>query len=105
MDLNLRAWLALLAAFLSIAAVAQDVPPTRPEVPDWAIPGSATHKQVAPPVDFHRETITFEQPLNGFTVSEIGAPLVRGSSSYADGTYTISSAGYNIWYTRDEFRF
>jgi hypothetical protein len=30
---------------------------------------------------------------------------VPGSSSYANGTYTVSSAGYNIWYTRDEFRF
>ncbi len=30
-----------------------------------------------------------------------------GSSSYnkATGQYTINSAGYNIWYTRDEFRF
>ena len=25
--------------------------------------------------------------------------------TFAGGTYTISSAGYNIWYTRDEFRF
>ena len=30
-----------------------------------------------------------------------------GSDSYdaASGTYTVSSAGYNIWYTRDEFRY
>jgi len=79
--------------------------PPRPEVPDWAIPGSATHKQVAPPADFHRETLTLGEPLNGFTVSEIGTPLVRGSSSFTNGSYTVSSAGYNVWYTRDEFRF
>src|SRR5215510_7898199 len=79
--------------------------PAKPPVPDWAIPGSATHKQVPPPPDFHRETLTLPEPVNGFTVSEIGAPLVRGSSSYANGTYTVSSAGYNIWYSRDEFRF
>jgi hypothetical protein len=32
---------------------------------------------------------------------------VSGSASYDAGTkqYTINSAGYNIWYTRDEFRF
>lgn len=89
----------------SFVAIAQDAPPAKPEVPDWAIPGSASHKQVPPPPDFHREALTLPEPLNGFTVSEIGAPLVRGSSSYANGTYTISSAGYNIWYTRDEFRF
>jgi AraC-like DNA-binding protein len=30
---------------------------SQPEVPDWAIPGSATHKQVPPPPDFHRATV------------------------------------------------
>lgn len=28
-----------------------------------------------------------------------------GSATFDGGTYTIHSAGYNIWYTRDEFRF
>lgn len=39
--------------------------------------------------------------------SDIGAALVPGSSSYdaALKQYTINSAGYNIWYTRDEFRY
>ena len=37
--------------------------------------------------------------------SDIGAALVPGSSSFAGGQYTIRSAGYNIWYSRDEFRF
>jgi hypothetical protein len=39
--------------------------------------------------------------------SDIGSALVPGSASYeADkGRYTINSAGYNIWYTRDEFRY
>jgi hypothetical protein len=33
--------------------------------------------------------------------------LVPGNASYDPGTqqYTIQSAGYNIWYSRDEFRF
>lgn len=96
---------ALCAAFLALPALAQDPgQPDKPVVPDWAIPGSATHQQVPPPPDFHRETLTLEEPLNGFMVSDIGAPLVAGSSSYANGTYTVSSAGYNVWYTRDEFR-
>jgi hypothetical protein len=39
--------------------------------------------------------------------SDIGGAVVPGSASYAAATkqYTINSAGYNIWYTRDEFRF
>lgn len=39
--------------------------------------------------------------------SDIGSALVPGSASYdsATGQYTIHSAGYNIWYTRDEFRY
>jgi hypothetical protein len=93
-------------ALLPAAALAQTPDGTaKPAVPDWAIPGSATHKQVPPPPDFHRQTLTFKEPLNGFRVSEIGAPLVTGSSSYANDTYTVRSAGYNVWYTRDEFRF
>src|SRR3954468_10258189 len=96
---------ALGALFISLPAFAQESTPPKLEVPDWAIPGSATHKQVPPPPGFHRETLTFPEPLNGFTVSEIGAPLVRGSSKYADGIYTVTSAGYNVWYTRDEFRY
>lgn len=77
-------------------------------VPDWAIPGSATHKQVAPPPDFHRTTLTTLEPLGIFSgQSDVGAPLVPGSSSFdaQTGRYTIVSAGYNIWYSRDEFRF
>jgi hypothetical protein len=105
MKQNSRASLALVVSSLSIAAFAQDASPARPEVPDWAIPGSATHKQVPPPPDFHRETLTVKEPVNGFFVSEVGAPLVPGSSSYANGTYTVRSAGYNVWYTRDEFRY
>lgn len=91
--------------FIALPAFAQESYTPKPGTPDWAIPGSATHKQVPPPPDFHRQTLTLQEPVNGFAVSEIGAPLVTGSSSYANGTYTISSAGYNVWYTRDEFRY
>jgi len=39
--------------------------------------------------------------------SDVGSAVVPGSASFdaATGQYTIRSAGYNIWYTRDEFRF
>jgi len=79
-----------------------------PEVPDWALPGSATHKQYPPPKDFHRAAKTFDTKIGIFdSQSDIGGPLVPGSSSYdpANGRYTVNSAGYNIWYTRDEFRY
>jgi len=79
-----------------------------PAIPDWALPGSATHQQVPPPADFHRATRTTETPLGVFTAqSDIGGAVIPGSASFdaATGRYTITSAGYNIWYFRDEFRF
>jgi len=82
--------------------------PSRPEVPSWALPGSPTHQQVAPPPDFHRPTKTFNTPIGLFEgQSDIGGPLVPGSARYDPATkaYTINSAGYNVWYTRDEFRY
>ncbi len=79
-----------------------------PQAPDWAQPGSATHAQVAPPPDFHRPSTNFDTPIGIFDgQSDVGSALVPGSASYdaASGAYTIDSAGYNIWYTRDEFRY
>jgi hypothetical protein len=79
-----------------------------PIVPDWAQPGSPTHKQVPPPADFHRPSRNFDTPIGLFEgQSDIGAALVPGSASYDAGTqqYTINSAGYNVWYSRDEFRY
>ena len=83
-------------------------PNSSPRIPEWALPGSPTHKQVPPPADFHRPTKTVNEQLGVFQgQSDIGGPFVPGSSSYDAGTkqYTINSAGYNIWYTRDEFRY
>lgn len=80
----------------------------KPDVPDWAIPGSATHKQVAPPPDFHRPTHIVDGKIGIFDgQADVGSALVEGNASYEAATkrYTINSAGYNIWYTRDEFRF
>lgn len=82
--------------------------PPAPDVPDWALPSSATHQQYAPPADFHRPSKNFDESIGVFQgQSDVGGPLVSGSASYDAGTkqYTINSAGYNIWYTRDEFRF
>ena len=78
------------------------------QAPEWAQPGSATHQQVAPPAGFHRATVTFNAPIGLFDgQSDVGGALVAGSASYdaAAGKYTIHSAGYNIWYQRDEFRY
>jgi len=79
-----------------------------PTVPDWALPGSATHKQVPPPADFHRPSRVLPTPIGIFDgQADVGGALVPGSASYDPATkqYTVSSAGYNIWYQRDEFRF
>jgi hypothetical protein len=77
-------------------------------LPPWEYPGSATHVQVAPPPDFHRPSRNFDTPIGVFQgQSDIGAALVPGSANYDAATrqYTIQSAGYNVWYTRDEFRY
>ena len=79
-----------------------------PAVPAWAQPGSATHTQVAPPADFHRPSKNFDTPIGLFEgQSDIGSAVAPGSASYDASTkqYTINAAGYNVWYTRDEFRY
>jgi len=89
---------------------AQASPPAAktPAVPDWAQPGTDTHEQVPPPPDFHRSSRNFDTPIGIFQgQSDIGSAVVPGSARYDAKTrqYTITSAGYNIWYTRDEFRY
>lgn len=79
-----------------------------PTVPDWAQPGSATHTQVLPPSDYHQPARTSNESIGIFEgQSDIGGAMLIGSSSYdsTTGDYTIISAGYNVWYVRDEFRF
>ena len=95
-----------LFALVLCAAPAFGADAPKPAVPDWALPGSPTHTQVAPPADFHRATTTSNTPIGVFEgQSDIGSAVVPGSAGYAGGRYTINSAGYNVWYTRDEFRY
>jgi hypothetical protein len=97
--------LSLLAAMCAAALPARA---QAPNVPDWALPGSATHAQVPPPKDFHRATTSFDAPVGLFDgQSDVGSAVVAGSASYDSVAkrYVINSAGYNIWYTRDEFRY
>jgi hypothetical protein len=96
-----------LLAFLLAAAptqlLAQD-----PAVPAWAYPGTPTHPQVAPPPDFHRPARNYDTPIGIFEgQSDVGSAVVPSSATYDPSTrrYTINSAGYNVWYTRDEFRY
>jgi hypothetical protein len=87
---------------------AQSQAPPKTAAPEWAQPGSATHTQVAPPPDFHRPSTNFNTPIGVFEgQSDIGSAVVPGNASFdaATGQYTIHSAGYNVWYTRDEFRY
>lgn len=104
-------WFLLLAAISTSAlfsAQTQNSAPSSPAVPAWAQPGSATHTQTAPPPDFHRPSTNFNTPIGVFDgQSDIGSAVVPGSATYDAPTkeYTIHSAGYNVWYTRDEFRY
>ena len=96
-------WLPAIAICIATHLLAQ-----APAVPEWAQPGSPTHKQIPPPADFHRPTKNFGISIGLFEgQSDIGAALVPGSASYDSGTkqYTVNSAGYNVWYSRDEFRY
>lgn len=91
-----------------VSAQTSAAPQATPVPPDWSLPGSPTHHQVAPPPDFHRPSTNFNTPIGIFQgQSDIGSALVPGSAGFdsATGQYAIHSAGYNIWYTRDEFRY
>jgi hypothetical protein len=100
----------ILPIFLCVATsiTSAQTSPSGVQAPDWALPGSATHKQVPPPLDFHRPARTEHHKIGIFQgQTDVGSALVAGSSSYdhATGQYTIVSAGYNVWYQRDEFRY
>jgi hypothetical protein len=80
----------------------------KPQAPEWAYPGTATRTQVPPPPDFRRPSTHFKTPIGIFEgQSDIGTAVVPGAASFdaSSGRYTILSAGYNVWYYRDEFRF
>ena len=99
--------LSMAAALLFAQAPAQP-PATSPAIPDWAYPGTASHRQVAPPADFRRPSKTTNSPIGIFDgQTDVGSAIIPGSASYDAGTklYTIRSAGYNIWYQRDEFQY
>jgi len=103
MHLHFEASLMLLLSSLSTVVMAEST-----TVPDWAKPGSTTHQQVSPPTDFHRPANTVNEPIGIFQAqSDVGSAVIPGNSHYDPNTneYTITSAGYNIWYVRDEFRF
>lgn len=96
------------ASYVGLAQAPGTPQEAKPTVPSWAQPGSATHTQVAPPADFHRASKNFDTPIGIFDgQSDVGGAAIPGSASYdaATGQYAIRSAGYNVWYTRDEFRF
>jgi hypothetical protein len=97
-----------LPCLLALFATQQALRAEAPIVPDWAQPGSATHTQVPPPAGFHRPSRNFDIPIGAFEgQSDIGGAVVPGSATYdpGSGQYSINSAGYNIWYSRDEFRY
>jgi len=96
------------ATALLFAQAPVQAPATNPAIPAWAYPGSATYKQVPPPADFRRPSKTINTPIGIFDgQTDVGSAIIPGSASYNAGTkqYNVSSAGYNIWYQRDEFQY
>jgi hypothetical protein len=94
-------WIALAGA-----AQAQTQTASPPVAPDWAYPDTPTHKQYPPPADFHRATTVIDMPIGIFEgQADVGSALVPGSARLEGGSYVVTSAGYNVWYTRDEFRY
>jgi hypothetical protein len=97
-----------MAATLLFGQAQAQTPATNPAIPDWAYPGTATHKQVPPPADFRRASKTTITPIGIFDgQTDVGSAIIPGSASYDAGTkqYTLKSAGYNVWYQRDEFQY
>src|SRR3984885_1111481 len=97
-----------IAIVLILCAASRVLCAQAPVAPPWAHPGSAGPVQVAPPPDFPRPSKNLDTPIGIFEGQfDIGSALVPGSASYDPTTrqYTINSAGYNVWYTRDEFRY
>ena len=98
-----RLWGTISTLALAAPALAQSL-----QAPDWAYPESPTHHQVAPPPDFHRPSTTETTRIGAFDgQTEVGSAIAPGSSSYdpTTRTYRITASGYNVWYTRDEFRY
>ncbi len=95
-------------ALLPLAQVPAQPPAANLNIPDWAWPGSKTHRQVAPPAGFRRPSKTINTPIGIFDgQTDVGSAVIPGSASYNAVTrqYTINSAGYNVWYQRDEFQY
>jgi hypothetical protein len=108
LHVQINALLLALVFLAGPARAAETAVPAVPVPPDWSLPGSATHRQVAPPSDFRRASTHFPGAIGIFAgQSEIGSALVAGGASFdpATGAYSITAAGYNVWYTRDEFRY
>jgi hypothetical protein len=98
----------IMALCMMSGGLLAQAPGSKPTIPDWALPSSATHRQVAPPADFRRPSKTIETPIGIFEgQTDVGSAIIPGSASYDAATkqYTINSAGYNVWYQRDEFQY
>lgn len=96
------------AAALLVAQAPAQQAASNPAIPEWAYPGSPSHKQVAPPADFRRPSKTTNKPIGIFDgQTDVGSAIIPGSASYDAGAkqYIINSAGYNVWYQRDEFQY
>src|SRR5438477_10527225 len=64
---------------LLLAQAQPQAPATNPAIPDWAFPSSPTHRQVAPPADFHRPSKTTNTPVGIFDgQTDVGSAIIPG---------------------------
>jgi len=72
------------------------LPPSPPPPPPP--PPPVQPPPVQPPV------VTGSLP-SGWSSQDVGSPQVAGTSAFANGTYSITGAGSDIWNTSDQFQF
>jgi Big-like domain-containing protein len=54
---------------------------------------------------FSAHSVSAQALPTPWVARDIGSPAIKGSTTYAYGTYTVNAAGIDIWNTSDQFQF
>jgi regulation of enolase protein 1 (concanavalin A-like superfamily) len=66
---------------------------------------TTSHNVSAATTAVYSQVSVIPRSLPSLQSMDIGAPAIKGSVSYLQGTYTIKAAGTDIWNTADQFYF
>jgi regulation of enolase protein 1 (concanavalin A-like superfamily) len=66
---------------------------------------TTSHNVSARTTAVYSQVSVIPRTLPSLQSMDIGAPAIKGSVSYQQGTYTIKAAGADIWNTADQFHF